>query len=418
MTYLFSRLDISSIKEFDGLMRASSIFSPYRRLSRPMWVLFFVQVINRIGDFVAPFMTLFLTRKLGLSTAEAGFWVTLTIVSGLAGIMVSGRFSDRQGRKPVLLASMVLSAIPIGVAGFFADQFWIVWLLVAMSFFQGMVRPVIAALIADLTTADERKDAYALNYLGINIGVAAGPMIAAFLFERSIRWLFWADALTTFAAIALISLFIPFMNPRAIKDSQTGNHEEKSEEGSSVAAFLARPLLVGFCLLLMADNFMYAQTHFALPLSTAAMTYGTLMSFNAIIVVTVTPVMNFLTRRQNPITSMIAGSILYAAGFGILVFPFTLPVLFLSTLTWTLGEILFSINTGVYMAAKTPQNLRGQFQAYREFITSFGRMAGPFFGGLVTAAFGIHALWLVVGILGFFSAAGFLFLRKAERMRA
>ena len=399
-------------------MRASSIFSPYRRLSRPMWILFFVQVINRIGDFVAPFMTLFLTRKLGLSAAEAGFWVTLTIVAGLAGIMVSGLFSDRRGRKPVLLVSMILSAIPIGVAGFFVAHFWIVWLLVVMSFFQGMVRPAISALIADLTKADERKDAYALNYLGINIGVAAGPMIAAFLFERSIGWLFWADALTTVAAIALIALFIPYQDPRAIHATQSENREERSEEGSSIAAFIARPLLVAFCFLLMADNFMYVQTHFALPLSTTAMTYGSLMSFNAIIVVTLTPVINYLTRRQHPITSMVAGSVLYALGFGILAFPFTMPVLFISTLTWTLGEILFSINTGVYLAAKTPQNLRGQFQAYREFITSLGRMAGPFLGGLITAGIGIHALWLVVGALGLVSAAGFLWLRKAERMRA
>jgi MFS family permease len=148
------------------------------------------------------------------------------------------------------------------------------------------------------------------------------------------------------------------------------------------------------------------------------MTYGTLMSFNAIIVVTLTPVINYLTRRQHPITSMIAGSILYAFGFGLLSFPFTTPVLFLSTMIWTFGEILFSINTGVYLAAKTPQNLRGQFQAYREFITSLGRMAGPVLGGLVTAGIGIHALWLIVGALGFVSAAGFLYLRKAERTRA
>lgn len=399
-------------------MRASSIFSPYRKLSRPMWILFFVQVINRVGDFVAPFMTLFLTRKLGLSTAEAGFWVTLTIVAGLAGIMVAGRFSDRRGRKPVLLASMVLSAIPIGVAGFFAAHFWIVWLFVVMSFFQGMVRPVISALIADLSKADERKDAYALNYLGINIGVAAGPMIAAFLFERSVRWLFWADALTTVAAIALITLFIPYQDPRAIRNAQAESSEERSEDRSSLAAFFARPLLVAFCFLLMADNFMYVQTHFALPLSTTAMTYGTLMSFNAIIVVSLTPVINYLTRRQHPITSMIAGSTLYALGFGLLAFPFTTPLLFLSTMIWTFGEILFSINTGVYLAAKTPQNLRGRFQAYREFITSLGRMAGPVLGGLIMAGIGIHAMWLIVGLLGFASAAGFLWLRKAERARA
>jgi MFS family permease len=395
-------------------MRASSLFSPYRKLSRPIWVLFFVQVINRLGDFVAPFMALFLTLKLGLSAADAGFWVTFTIFAGLAGIMVSGKISDCRGRKPVLIASLAFSAATIGVAGFFAGRAWIVWILVIMSFFQGMMRPAIAALIADLTPADQRKDAFALNYLGINIGVAVGPMIAAFLFERSIEWLFWADALSTCAAITLAALFIPHRDPREIHAAQAENHEEKTEEGSSLAAFLARPLLVCFCLLLLTDNFIYTQTHFALPLSTVAKTYGWLMSFNAIVVVSVTPVMNLLTRRQNPITSMILGSLFYAIGFGMLAFPFSTPLLLVSTLVWTLGEILFSINTGVYLAAKTPQNLRGQFQAYREFITSIGRMAGPAVGGLLAANLGIHGLWFIVGIIGLVSAAGFLWLRKAE----
>ena len=159
-------------------MSVSALLSPYRRLPRTMWVLFFVQVINRMGDFVAPFLTLLLTRKLGLSDSAAGAWVTVTVVSSLAGIMVSGRMSDHLGRKPVLAAGMALSAALIGIAGFCVADFRVVWILIAMSFFQGMVRPSISALIADLTAPDERKDAYALNYLGINIGVAAGPMIA------------------------------------------------------------------------------------------------------------------------------------------------------------------------------------------------------------------------------------------------
>lgn len=383
-----------------------------------MWVLFFVQIINRLGDFVAPFLALFLTRKLGLPEAEAGGYVTLTVISGLVGIMVSGKISDCRGRKPVLLAGMALSALLIGLSGFFTDRLWIVWILVAMSFFQGMVRPAISALIADLTAPEERKDGYALNYLGINIGVAAGPMIAGFLFEHSIRWLFWADALTSFAAIFLIILFIPakIRNP-APKETDAGS-EEKAQDGSAFGAFLARPLLVAFCVLLMLNNFVYSQTHFALPLLTGALRYGWLMSFNAIVVVSLTPVVSHLTRRHIPLLSMGAGSVLYAVGFGMLALPLTMPFFFVSTFIWTLGEILFSINTGVHMAAKTPCNLRGQFQAYREFITSLGRMAGPFAGGFITGAFGIHALWLIVALVGLASAAGYVYLQRAERKNA
>ena len=95
------------------------------------------------------------------------------------------------------------------VITFFLSSGLIVYLLVLTSFFQGMVRPAISALIADLTAPDQRKDAYALSYLGINIGVAVGPMIAGFLFERHAEWLFWGDALSSAAALAFVILFIP-----------------------------------------------------------------------------------------------------------------------------------------------------------------------------------------------------------------
>lgn len=406
-------------------MSVSALLSPYRRLPRTMWVLFFVQVINRMGDFVAPFLTLLLTRKLGLSDSAAGAWVTMTVVSSLAGIMVSGRMSDRLGRKPVLAAGMALSAALIGIAGFCVADFRVVWLLVAMSFFQGMVRPSISALIADLTAPDERKDAYALSYLGINIGVAVGPMIAGFLFERNIPWLFWGDTLSSLAALALIAAFIPGVchleQPAPIGESA----DERASAENPLLAFLHRPLLVGFCLLLLVNNFMYSQTHFALPLYSAhlfsergAPVFGWLMSFNALVVVSLTPLLSALTRRQEPLVSMSIGSALYAVGFGLMALPLNLPLLFFATFIWTLGEIFFSINSGVYLAAKTPRNFRGQFQAYREFITSAGRMAGPLLSGHIVAGAGISSLWLLVGILGIATAALFIRLQKAEKASA
>ncbi|HWQ09846.1 MAG TPA: hypothetical protein VN436_12075, partial [Holophaga sp.] len=51
-------------------------------LPRAVWGLFFVQVVLRGGDFVFPFLTLLLTRKLGLGGAAAGLWITANVTSG------------------------------------------------------------------------------------------------------------------------------------------------------------------------------------------------------------------------------------------------------------------------------------------------------------------------------------------------
>ena len=68
-------------------------------LPKAMWVLFVIQILLRGGDFVFPFLTLFLTRKLGLNGAQAGLWVMANVVSGLLGTMVAGKASDHLGRR-------------------------------------------------------------------------------------------------------------------------------------------------------------------------------------------------------------------------------------------------------------------------------------------------------------------------------
>lgn len=398
-------------------MRLKNVFSPYARLSRPIWILFAVQVINRMGDFVQPFLTLFLTRRLGFSGAATGFWVTATIVSGTLGVLAAGRLSDSRGRKPILFAGMGLSAVLIAASGFLLESERIVWMLVAMSFFQGMVRPGISALIADLTAPEERKDAYALSYLGINIGVGAGPMIAGFLFERHLEWLFWGDAISSALALALIGMFIPNVRHEDLPQHPDAVGEE-AWNGNAFVAFLKRPILVAFCFLILLVNVMYTQTHFALPMYTSllfdeqgALAYGRVMSFNAIVVVLFTPFISHFNRAQEPLASMAIGSVLYAAGFSMMVVALPLPALYLSTLVWTLGEIMFSINSGVFMAANTPKNLRGQFQAYREFIASSGRIFSPLLAGLVIGSLSLFATWGFVAALGVIAAAGFAWLR-------
>jgi MFS family permease len=164
-------------------------------LPRSIWAIFFIQVIMRGGDFVIPFLTLFLTRKLGLDSAAAGLWVTATFVTGLLGTSVAGKVGDHLGQRRVLAACMVGTALLFGLCGFLPPSLLIPWILVVASFFQGSMRPVILATILDLCPPERRKESFSLSYLGINLGVAVGPMAAGFLFEKHLPWVFFGNNL-------------------------------------------------------------------------------------------------------------------------------------------------------------------------------------------------------------------------------
>ena len=150
----------------------------FRGLPAPIWAIFALQIITRGGDFVFPFLTLFLTRKLGLGTVEAGFWVMATVASGLLGTLAAGKLSDHFGRRRVLGLGLLGGCVLTGVCGFLPATLAIPRVLLAASFFQGSVKPTLSAFVMDLCAPEQRKEGFSLSYLGTNLGVAVGPMMA------------------------------------------------------------------------------------------------------------------------------------------------------------------------------------------------------------------------------------------------
>lgn len=387
-------------------------------LPRSMWVLFVIQVLLRGGDFVFPFLTLFLTRKLGLNGAQAGLWVMANVISGLVGTVVAGKASDHLGRRNVLGACMVGSALLTALCGFLPPTLLIAQVLVVASFFQGSMKPIIAAAIMDLCPPEQRKEGFSLSYLGVNLGVAIGPMAAGFLFEHHMTWMFFGNGVTFFIALLLLLNHIPQMaqvTHAGLPDS------ERAVEGSALRAFLDRPILVAFCVITLFVSFAYAQTNFGLTLyasevfgTRGASVFGFLMSLNAAVVLASTAVMTRLTERLSSPAAMALGAALYAGGFAFLGLRLSFPLLAFSTVLWTLGEVLLAINSGAYLASHTPANLRGRFQSFRETLSSAGRILSPAACGLVITHWGIHVSWLLVAGVTLACTGGFLWLHRWE----
>ena len=73
--------------------------SVFRGLSREVWILSLVLLVNRSGTMVLPFLTLYLTTQKGYGPSEAGAVLALYGLGSIAGIALGGRLSDRVGFK-------------------------------------------------------------------------------------------------------------------------------------------------------------------------------------------------------------------------------------------------------------------------------------------------------------------------------
>jgi predicted MFS family arabinose efflux permease len=286
---------------------------------------------------------------------------------------------------------------------------------VAGSFFRGSARPLISAIIADLAPPERRKEAFGLQYWSINVGVAVGPLVAAYLFDRDVAWLFRGDGICSLASAALIAAGV-----RMPKRSRAGTALEREDSRGALKAFLARPILPAYCGLAALSAFTYSQTDFSLSLTlsdalgdSGPSFFGAMMSLNAVTVIVLSIPIARMMRRRRPLWCMAVAGGAFVLGFGMLAFPWGRAWIAASTFAWTNAEIVQSVNMGVFVSRHSPANWRGSFQSFTSVFSQAGHSLGPLVAGPAIAAAGSGGLWLgAAAICGLWSAGAFALDRR------
>lgn len=378
-----------------------NIFDTYKGLDKSIYIIFIAQVVNSMGAFVYPFLTMFLTRKLGFSTVEAGSFVTLASVAAVPGMFLGAKLADSFGRKRLYLISATLMALSLIPPAFLGNRRIVIYFLIAMSAFSGAVQPTFNAMVTDLTKGEERKKAFSLLYLGWNTGYAIGPMIAGFLFNNFLPLLFLGDAFTAIVAIILIAFKVP--ETRNIVDITSEDELpelEKAQEGSMFKVLLKRPTIILFSVIMVFYRLVYAQSSFSLPIQmneifghNGPVYYGFNASFNALIVILFTILVTGLTVKLKPLLNIIIAGVLIGVGFGMIYFINIFPLFLVSTFIWTIGEILEATNVNVYIAAHAPVSHRARFNTIFMFLSGAGYAFAPKLAGLFTEYFPLRSIW-------------------------
>ncbi|MCL4517382.1 MAG: MFS transporter [Firmicutes bacterium] len=405
-----------------------NLLEPYRGFPGGVYVLFFANVVNSLGNFVFPLLAILLTDKLGMSKAGAGFFIMISLVAYVPGSLLGGKLADHLGRKKVLVISRLLAAITLLPCAFLGASPAVAWLLIANTVFNGAADPAITSTVTDLTSSKNRQSAFSLLYLGHNIGVAVGPMVAGLLYRHYFAWIFLGDALTTFLSLLLIGLYIGETLPdRAIIEAESDelSANERAEDGGLVRALLKRPQLLLFSMVSVVYSFVYGQSMFGLPLQMQQLfglegprLYGVLMSVNALTVVTFTTLAIRLTSRFAAARNIAVGGFFYAIGFGMIYLIGDLPMFAASAFIWTLGEIMVSTNSQAYVANNTPISHRGRFNAVLPVISGAGFAIGPWIMGRLVDQWGVRIIWPLCFFLMLGASMLMLGLRGQERNAA
>jgi MFS family permease len=144
--------------------------------------------------------------------------------------------------------------------------------------------------------------------------------------------------------------------------------------------------------------------------------FGTLNMINCLEVILLTTIITIITRKIRSIYNVSIAGIFYAIGFGMLFFVNNLPLFILSTIIWTIGEIINSTNIGVYIANHTPISHRGRFNAMINIISSTGSSISPYIMGSIIEGRGVANVWPIIFILGL-TASFLMFLLGSYEKR-
>ena len=391
-------------KNFMPRLFSKAGFSLYRGLDPSIYLLFAVRIINRFGDFVQLLLVLILTGKLGMDSHEAGFFISLTLVAIMVGQLVAGVVADKIARKHVLaFCQLIVSVCYLFCAFLVRSQFASLVPLVILlgSPFRGATAPITNAMVADFSDESDRSRSFSLLYLGTNIGVAVGPVAAAFLYGYSIPLLFGGSSLLLLFSTILLIVRLPL-----VKSEVYGNASEKIP-GGFLLSLLRNKVLMLFLLFFALYNLTYQQNTFALPLqfahlfgdSLGAKRFGLLMTVNALTVLVTTPFITKITARSGQLRNMALAMLFYVVGYGAYAFCLHLPFFLVATFIWTLGEILMATNANVFLNAYAPPRYRTRFNALAHIAGGSGSALAPTLGGLLLLSYSYSLLWVLMALI-------------------
>jgi MFS family permease len=370
-----------------------------RTMPSAAWVLFGGTFVNRLGTFVLPFMTLYLTGR-QFTVPQAGLAVAMYGLGGLGAQLFGGLLTDRIGRRNAIGFSM-LGAAALTLVLWQADTLAVIYPVIGLlALVAELHRPAASALIVDLLPSERRVTAFAMFRLAINIGWACGLALGGLLADRSFDYLFVGDALTsaTFGVISLVAL------PHG---TRTSRQQERHLTGATRAILADRGFLLFLgAVLIGAAIYMQNVSTFALHVRDAGFSnaaYGGLQALNGVIVVVLElPITAWTgTRPRTPVIAL--GVLLTGLAFASLTFASTVLALIAMVFIWTIGEIVASPVMSAFVADRSAEHTRGRYQAVLGAMFALGGIIGPVLGTAVYAA-DPDVLWIGCGVAGFVAA--------------
>jgi MFS family permease len=401
----------------------TTLINPWRGLGalpKTVWILFTVTLVNRTGTMVLPFLVLYLTKNLNFSPTQAGFILMVYGVGAILTSPVSGRLCDLIGATRVMQWSLLVSGGLLLLLPLTRNFYLIAAGVFVWAVFNEAFRPASLSIIGEAVAPEQRKGAFALNRLAVNLGMSIGPVIGGFLTAISYTAIFFVDGITTLIAGSIL-LFPAW---RMVSETPQQNSANGVTEAADKTSILADFRLLLFLVALIPVELVLFQTQAAMPLylvrdmNISETMYGILMSVNTVMIIFLEVPLTIAITHWHSRRALSLGSLLFAIGFGALAIVNGIWSIGLTIVIWTVGEMILFPGASAYMAEIAPPEKRGAYNGLYLMTFSIAFAIAPWLGTEMLERLGGTTLWSVSFVGGCISAAMMLLLKSGQPQMA
>ncbi|MEN9224972.1 MAG: MFS transporter [Thermostichus sp. HHBFW_bins_43] len=362
------------------------------RLSFQVWLIFIGRLLSQTGTgFTLFYATIFFVNQVGLTATQVGLGLGIMAFAGVFGRIFGGSMADGAwGRRSTLILSLAISALgSFGLA--LSHTFWAFALAnVAAGLGQGLYWPPAEAIVADLTSREQRNEAYALNRLGDNLGHSIGVVMASTLvaLTGAYRLLFVIDGVTFLIFLAVLWFFIRETRvPGPVAGPMLAGWKIALTDRSLLVFGLSNILFTTYVAQLSSSMPLYFRNGVGIP----EVQIGALFALHgALIGLLQMPVARWLNRFTR-IQGLQGSALLWGLGFalvwltGVSTALGSVPALALAMLALavlSLALVSYNPSASALVVDLAPDHLRGVYLSINSLCWAVGFAAGPMIGGV------------------------------------
>lgn len=362
-----------------------------------VWILAVGRFLSDVGTgFTLFYAPIFFVNQVGLSATSVGIALGSTSITGVLGRILGGSFSDSQfwGRRRTLLLSASVATIASLVLATTNNFPTLIVGNLLLGLGQGLYWPATEAVVADVTSSENRREAYAVTRLADNLGLGTGIVFGGALIGTTgaYRALFVIDAISFVVFFGVIYFAITeTYRPQATKSTL-------SVQGSWKIALSDRRLLV-FVLVNIIFTTYISQLHSTLPLylknfvsvgesgkGFAESTISILFSCHLVVAILCQLPVARVLNRFNHSHALIFSTGLWAIGFTLIWFTGVVATNQLAWAILALGVLAIAIvsytpSASALITDLAPQSQLGVYFSINALCWSAGYFIGPPLGG-------------------------------------